>query len=177
MDNRLTDYPANTPRFGLWPPQFLEFGKVQTDAMLRVQRELLHAYAEAGRAWTARMKSEVEFWAGSAARLAACRTFLEGATAYNRCVSQRLQMFAEDGRQVFQAGQKFIATVTRPGPNSDCGGKSGLAERRVPQDWARLIRKMHWIGLEDEAKSLEKAVRTLPPEERGIGSCETFDTD
>jgi hypothetical protein len=51
------------------------------------------------------------------------------------------------------------------------------AERRLPQDWARLIQKLHWIGLEDEAKSLEKIVRTLPPEERGIGSCETFDTD
>ncbi|HEY2529729.1 MAG TPA: hypothetical protein VGJ20_17595 [Xanthobacteraceae bacterium] len=100
MDNRLAENPANTPRFGLGPAQFLEYGKVQTDTMLCVQRELLDAYAEAGRAWTARVKSEVEFWSESAATLAACRTILDGATAYNQCVSQRLQMIAEDGRQL-----------------------------------------------------------------------------
>jgi hypothetical protein len=37
---------------------------------------------------------------------------------------------------------------------------------RLPHDWARLIRKLRWIGLEDEAKCLELAVSTLPPEER-----------
>jgi hypothetical protein len=31
--------------------------------------------------------------------------------------------------------------------------------------WARLIRKLRWIGLEDQALRLELAVRTLPPKE------------
>jgi hypothetical protein len=33
-------------------------------------------------------------------------------------------------------------------------------------EWTKLIRKLHWIGLEDEARRLELAVSTLPPEER-----------
>ena len=40
-------------------------------------------------------------------------------------------------------------------------------EPRLPHDWARLILKLRWIGLEDEAKRLESAMATLRPEEIG----------
>jgi hypothetical protein len=46
-----------------------------------------------------------------------------------------------------------------------------------PNNWAQLIRKLRWIGLEEEAKRLESAVSTLPPEERGSVSCGPFSTD
>lgn len=45
------------------------------------------------------------------------------------------------------------------------------------RDWAKLIRKLRWIGLEDEARRLETAVSTLPPEERGSVSVGPFSTD
>jgi hypothetical protein len=35
------------------------------------------------------------------------------------------------------------------------------------REWARLIRKLRWIGLEEQAHRLELAVSTLPAEERG----------
>ena len=51
-----------------------------------------------------------------------------------------------------------------------------LSER--PQhEWAGLIRKLRWIGFEDEARRLEQAVSTLPPEERGSVSVGPFSTD
>jgi hypothetical protein len=37
----------------------------------------------------------------------------------------------------------------------------------VPQDWARLIRKLRWIGLIEEARRLEDAVRTIAQAEPG----------
>jgi hypothetical protein len=46
-----------------------------------------------------------------------------------------------------------------------------------PRDWARLIRKLRWIGLDEEARRLEQAVSTLPPEERGSVSVGPFSTD
>ena len=49
--------------------------------------------------------------------------------------------------------------------------------KQIPQDWARLIRKLRWIGLEEEAERLEFAVNTLPPEKRGSVSCGPFNTD
>src|SRR5262245_36164632 len=48
---------------------------------------------------------------------------------------------------------------------------------RRSHDWARLIRKLRWIGLDDEARRLGQAVSTLPPEERGCVSAEPFSTD
>ncbi|MGA2893586.1 MAG: hypothetical protein ABSE22_11990 [Xanthobacteraceae bacterium] len=51
------------------------------------------------------------------------------------------------------------------------------ATQSAPQDRARLIRKLRWAGLEDEAKRLETAVRKLPATERGIVSFEPFSTD
>jgi len=46
-----------------------------------------------------------------------------------------------------------------------------------PGEWAKLIRKLRWIGLEDEARSLQLAVSTLPPEERGSVLVGPFSTD
>jgi hypothetical protein len=37
---------------------------------------------------------------------------------------------------------------------------------QVPHDWARLIRKLRWIGLEEKAKRLEMALSTLPAGQR-----------
>jgi len=48
---------------------------------------------------------------------------------------------------------------------------------RSPQDWSRLIRKLRWIGLDDEARALQAAVNTLPAEERGSVSAGPFSTD
>lgn len=41
----------------------------------------------------------------------------------------------------------------------------------------KLIRKLRWIGLDDEARRLEQAVSTPPPEERGSVSVGPFSTD
>lgn len=46
-----------------------------------------------------------------------------------------------------------------------------------PRNWEQLIRKLRWIGLEEEAKRLEAAVSTLPPEERGSVCVGPFSTD
>jgi hypothetical protein len=45
------------------------------------------------------------------------------------------------------------------------------------EDWSKLIRKLRWIGMEDEARSLQRAVRSLPPEQRGTVSAGPFHTD
>ena len=45
------------------------------------------------------------------------------------------------------------------------------------REWARLIRKLRWIGLDEEAKRLASAVSTLPPDERASVSFAPFSTD
>jgi len=48
---------------------------------------------------------------------------------------------------------------------------------KAPWEWAKLIRKLRWIGLDEEARRLELMVSTLPPEERGTVSAEPPSTD
>ena len=50
-------------------------------------------------------------------------------------------------------------------------------DRRSSREWENLIRKLRWIGLDDEARRLELAVSTLPPEERGSVPVGPFSTD
>ena len=47
----------------------------------------------------------------------------------------------------------------------------------LPRDWARLIKKLRWIGLDDEAARLELAVSILPLEERCELDFDPTDTD
>ena len=53
----------------------------------------------------------------------------------------------------------------------------GVLVKGQPQDWAKLIRKLRWIGMEDEASRLQMAVRSLPPDQRGTVSAGPFSTD
>jgi hypothetical protein len=54
---------------------------------------------------------------------------------------------------------------------------SHSADQRSPRECARLIRKLRWIGLEEEARTLQLALNTLPPDERGSVSAGPFSTD
>jgi hypothetical protein len=47
----------------------------------------------------------------------------------------------------------------------------------LPRDWARLIRKLRWIGLDDQAARLEWAVGKLPVEQRCEIILDPSDTD
>jgi len=47
----------------------------------------------------------------------------------------------------------------------------------LPRDWARLIQKLRWIGLDDEAARLEREVSNLPVEQRREIALDPTDTD
>jgi hypothetical protein len=59
---------------------------------------------------------------------------------------------------------KQIESVTRKAPP-------------LPADWGRLIQKLRWIGLNEDATRLESAVCRLPPEERRELICTPVETD
>jgi hypothetical protein len=43
---------------------------------------------------------------------------------------------------------------------------AACATQELPHDWADRIRKLRWLGLDDEAKRLEAAAATQVPKER-----------
>ena len=44
-------------------------------------------------------------------------------------------------------------------------------------DWSKLIHKLRWISMEEEAQRLQRAVRSLRPDQRGTVSAGPFSTD
>src|SRR5579872_2143493 len=93
------------------PARLLQLGKEQTDAMLHIHEELLEAYSDASKAWLNRVQSEVEFWSDLAGKLAASRSVPEGLQTYTGSISQRLLMAADDGRRLFEDGQKITSKI------------------------------------------------------------------
>jgi hypothetical protein len=52
-----------------------------------------------------------------------------------------------------------------------------VAPAYQPQDVAKLISKLRWIGMDDEARHLQAAVARLPADARGTTSAEPLSTD
>src|SRR3974377_1517012 len=82
-----------------------------SSTMLNLQKELLDAGEQASRAWLARVKSEVDLWSELARKLSKTRSVPEALEAYQTCVAQRMQMAADDGRQLFNECQKITQKI------------------------------------------------------------------
>jgi hypothetical protein len=57
------------------------------------------------------------------------------------------------------------------------GETEAAASAYRPGEWTKLIRKLPWIGMEDEARSLERAVCSRAPAVRDTVSAGPFSTD
>ena len=90
---------------------FPQFGKGQTEAALNMQKDILDAYEQASRTWLERVKSEVNLWSELATKLSTTRSVPEAVDAYQKCVAQRMQMAAEDGRQLTEECQKIMQRI------------------------------------------------------------------
>ena len=103
-----------------------ERGQEQAEAMLGMQKELLEAWDQASRAWLDRLKSEMELWTELATKLSSTRSLPDALGTYQQCVTQRMQMAAEDGRRMSDEYQRFLQKFTRLCPT---GGRPAEPER------------------------------------------------
>jgi hypothetical protein len=62
-------------------------------------------------------------------------------------------------------------------PHEVMATETPSSDQQGSRDWAKLIVKLRWIGLEDEARHLERALSALPSEERGTVAVGPFSTD
>jgi hypothetical protein len=51
-----------------------------------------------------------------------------------------------------------------------CDDEEAPISQKSSKEWARLIHKLRWIGMESEARRLELALSTLPAEERSVSA-------
>jgi hypothetical protein len=55
--------------------------------------------------------------------------------------------------------------------------KQTVCTNQQSEEWAKLIRKLRWIGMDEEAHHLQLAVCSLPPHERCAVLAGPFSTD
>ena len=92
---------------------FLNWGNERTEAAIALQKAVLESYEQASRAWLSRVQSEVALWSDLANKLGAAHTVPEALETYTKCVSQRMQMAADDGRQLFDESQQITQKIAK----------------------------------------------------------------
>jgi len=101
-----TKETMNTSKAGA-PPQFVDWGQHQTEAALNFQKTILESCEQASRVWIDRVQSEISLWSDLATKLSSTKSVPEALDAYTKCVSQRMQMAADDGRRLAEEAQQL----------------------------------------------------------------------
>ena len=95
------------------PPQFVNWGQNQTETALNLQKAILESCEHASRAWIDRVQSEISLWSDLASKLSSTKSVPEALDAYTKCVSQRMQMAADDGRRLAEEAQQLTQKFTQ----------------------------------------------------------------
>ncbi len=115
-----TKETINTSKAGV-PPNVVNWGQHQTETALNFQKAILESCEQASRAWIDRVQSEISLWSDLATKLSTTKSVPEAFETYTKCMSQRMQMAAADGRKLAdeaqQLTQKFAQSLGngRPG--------------------------------------------------------------
>jgi hypothetical protein len=106
------------------PPGVINWGQHQTETALSLQKAILESCEHASRAWIDRMQSEISLWSDFASKLSSTKSLPEAFETYTKCVSQRMQMAADDGRKLVEEAQQMTQKLAqslgngRPGMTS-----------------------------------------------------------
>ena len=88
---------------------------MDSEETVQHQQELLEAYQQASRRWQARIQSEMALWADLGSKLAKTRSVPEAFEAYGKCVSQQMQMTAEDAQHLLNDWQHITQSLMTNG--------------------------------------------------------------
>ena len=91
----------------------VDLANEQTEAMLRLQKELLDIYDQASRDWLAHLKSEAELWSGLATKLAGTRSVADAIKSYQEWISQRVEMAAADAQRLSDECGTIMQKINR----------------------------------------------------------------
>ena len=106
------------------PPDVANWGRHQTETVLNLQKTILESCEHASRAWIDRMQSEISLWSNLATKLGSTKNIPEAFETYAKCMSQRMQMAADDGRRLAEEAQQMTQKLAqsldngRPGMTS-----------------------------------------------------------
>jgi hypothetical protein len=89
-------------------PPFVNLGESAT----AIQGEIFEACEQLNREWLARMQLETALWSDLATYLTSAQSVPEAFEAYAKCLSQQIQMTAEDGQRLLNDYQRLARRLT-----------------------------------------------------------------
>ena len=95
------------------PTDVLRMGEARTEAMLAMQKDLVNVFEKISRTWAARIKSEADLWSEFATKISTAGSPPNALEACQHCMTLRMQMAAEDGRQLLDDSQQIMGAITR----------------------------------------------------------------
>jgi hypothetical protein len=91
----------------------VDLANERTEAMLRLQKELLELYDQASRDWLAQLNSEAELWSRLATNLARTRSVPDAIKSYQEWISQRVEMAAADAQRLSDECGTILQKINR----------------------------------------------------------------
>src|SRR5262249_21969371 len=95
------------------PPYLTSWVPDQTAAALNLQKAILESYEHASRTWIDRMQAEFSLWSDLASKLSRTTSVPEALEAQTKCMSQRMQMAADDGRKLVDEAQQITQKIAQ----------------------------------------------------------------
>ena len=95
------------------PADVLRMGEAPAEAMLAMQKDLVNAFEKISRTWAARVKSQADLWSEFATKISAAGSPPKALEACQHCMALRMQMAAQDGRQLLDDSQQIMGAITR----------------------------------------------------------------
>ena len=92
---------------------FFNWGSERSEAAIALQKAVLESYEQASRTWLTRVQSEIALWSDLASKLGATHSVPEALETYTKCVSQRMQMAADDGRRLVEESQQITQKIAK----------------------------------------------------------------
>lgn len=89
------------------PADFMATAKEQFDDLAATQADLLEKFRETNRQWLDRMQAEMNLASAFSSKLIAARSFPEAIGTWQEWTTRRLEMAAQDMKQVLDDAQKF----------------------------------------------------------------------
>jgi hypothetical protein len=107
------DTTSSMPSKATTSPFLFNWGQDQTTVAIELQKAILESCQHASRAWVDRMQSELSLWSDLANKLSGSKSVPEAVETYTKCISQRMQMAADDGRRLVDEAQQITQKIAQ----------------------------------------------------------------
>jgi len=97
----------------LMPSELLGLAQKQIEALLEVQKELMHVLEGINRELFVRATKEAELASEFASKLAGARSVPDATTTYREWATKEMELLAADGRHMFEHGGKMMQASRR----------------------------------------------------------------